>query len=157
MILLLVKTLRRNFALLLEERHLTFWSKFKICLIRQHVINHIEISRSEKNTNSNEKNRSNSRKLQQRGCAAKFTTKIPSTCYTRHDNGKAEIQPPADRDKHRISASFEIFLFTIKVKLHFGPPIMTDSVSREHASSFLLEVRWILMANLSAEHSLTFH
>lgn len=66
MILLLVKTLRRNFALF-EEKHLTFLPKFKICLIRQHVINHTEISRSEKNINLNEKNKSNSRKLQQRG------------------------------------------------------------------------------------------
>lgn len=120
-------------------------------------MNHTEISSSEKNTNLNENNRSNSRQLQQRGCATKSTIKIPSTCYTRYDNGKVEIQPPADRYKHRISASFKEVDFTIKVKLHFGHSIMTDSVSREHASSFLFEVRWTVMANLSAEHSLTFH
>lgn len=120
-------------------------------------MNHIEISRSEKNISLNENNRSNSRQLQQRGCAAKSTIKIPSTCYTKYHNGKVEIQPPADRDKPRISASFKEVRFTIKVKLHFGHSIMTDSVSREHASSFLFEVRWILVTNLSAEHSLTFH
>lgn len=119
MILLLVKTLRKNLVLF-EERNLTILSKFKICLIRQHVINNIEISRSEKNINLNENNRSNSRQLQKRGCKIhhKKSFNIRKDflyIYTKYDNGKVELQPPAERDKCRIPPSLKAVHFTIEV------------------------------------------
>lgn len=41
--------------------------------------------------------------------------KNPSTCYTKYDNGKVELQPPADRDKCRIPPSLKVVHFTIEV------------------------------------------